>query len=81
MGPLSRKSFQLHEELSKELGDQIDYRKLNALNVSARAGTTNKKKENKSPAWLDGNSSTILRVDTIGNEKTIAQVKRCWIIF
>ena len=81
VGPLSRKSFQLHEELSKELEHQIDYRKLNTLSVRAKTGAATKRKENKSPIWLDGNFSTILGVETIGNEKTTAQVKRCWIIF
>ena len=82
VGPLSRKSFQLHEELSKELNQEIDYRKLNTLSVCANkcskgknGSAANKKNQNKSPDWLDGKSSTVSYVQNIGNKNTTAQVR------
>ena len=82
VGPLSRKSFQLHEELSKELND-IDYRKLNTLSVSAKKCSNvtketykvTKIRKSKYPEWLNGNDSTIQNVQNIGNENTTAQVR------
>ena len=35
VGPLARKSFELHEQLAKEFGN-TDYRKLNTLSVTAK---------------------------------------------
>ena len=83
VGPLSRKSFQLHEHLNNELNEEIDYRKLNTLSVRARmkskrkAKDTNKGIQNipsECPDWLNGESVTISGVDSIGNTKTTAQV-------
>ena len=83
VGPLSKKSFQLHEELSQELSQDIDYRKLNTLSVNARknskgnGNTSNKILQNikcKCPDWLNGESAKVVGVDNIGNTKTTAQV-------
>ena len=82
VGPLSRKSFELHEELSKELKQEIDYRKLNTLSVCAKKCSKEKngsavtqRKLSKSPDWLDGKSSTVSNAQNIGNEDTTAQVR------
>ena len=80
VGPLSRKSFLLHEELSKELSHEIDYRRLNTLSVRAKSDPkgcekqTIKANENKIPEWLDSESSIILGTSSIGDKKTTAQV-------
>ena len=82
VGPLSRKSFQLHEELSKEMSHEIDYRRLNTLSVRAKSDSegcekqTIKANENKIPEWLDSESSIILGTSSIGDKKTTAQVNR-----
>ena len=82
VGPLSRKSFQLHEELSKELSHEIDYRRLNTLSVRAKSDSkgcekqTIKANTNKIPEWLDSESSVILGTSSIGDKKTTAQVNR-----
>ena len=82
VGPLSRKSFQLHEELSKELSHEIDYRRLNTLSVRAKSDSkgcekqTIKANANKIPEWLDSESSIILGTSSIGDKKTTAQVNR-----
>ena len=83
VGPLSRKSFQLHEELSKELNSEIDYRKLSTLSVSAKKCSNGKNgskkssnsRKNKGPQLLDGNESIVQNVQNIGNERTTAQVR------
>ena len=82
VGPLSRKSFQLHEELSKEMSDEIDYRRLNTYSVRAKRDSKGCEKqtiraETKNiPEWLDSESSIILGTSSIGNKKTTAQVSR-----
>ena len=79
VGALSRKSFQLHEELSKELSTDIDYRKLNTLSVCAKkcsnGGRNKGTKTRKIPNWLNGKESAVNNVQNIGNENTTAQVK------
>ena len=83
VGPLSRKSFQLHADLNHELNQEIDYRKLNTLSVRARKslkGRTNISRQSvqnitsKCPEWLNGDAVMVLGVDDIGNQETTAQV-------
>ena len=78
VGPLSRKSFQLHEELSKELKSDIDYRRLNTLSVCAKkssnGGRNKGTKKRKIPNWLNGKKSVVNNVQDIGNKNTTAQV-------
>ena len=82
VGPLSRKSFQLHEELSKELSHEIDYRRLNTYSVRAKSDSKGCKKQNinakinQIPEWLDSETSIILGTSSIGDKKTTAQVNR-----
>ena len=77
---MSRKSFQLHEDLSKELNHEIDYRKLNTFSIRARrvtnegASMSSKTNVDKGPKWLNGKEATILGSNRIGNDKTTAQV-------
>lgn len=71
LGPLSRKSFQLHEELAQELnGKSYGYRKVDTYSVNIASSKVGKKSSKF--AWLD--SEKIENVGTMGTTKTTAQV-------
>ena len=83
VGPLSRKSFRLHKELSQELAEEIDYRELNTLSIRAKKIAKGKKvnlhkKEETNlgsfPPWLNGEEVLIFGTSNIGNQQTTAQV-------
>ncbi|KAH8554320.1 FAD dependent oxidoreductase [Umbelopsis sp. PMI_123] len=71
LGPLSSKSFQLHEQLAKELdGESYGYRKVDTYAVTMASTTSGKRF--KTISWLD--TVKIDRVEQMGNKKTTAQV-------
>jgi glycine/D-amino acid oxidase-like deaminating enzyme len=73
VGPLARASFQLHDELAREIGaDTIDYRRLTcaAVAVADRASAPAPKKL-ANIEWADGGA---LGSRPMGDESTIAQV-------
>eukprot|EP00559_Dactyliosolen_fragilissimus_P004289 CAMPEP_0184866646 /NCGR_PEP_ID=MMETSP0580-20130426/23126_1 /TAXON_ID=1118495 /ORGANISM="Dactyliosolen fragilissimus" /LENGTH=413 /DNA_ID=CAMNT_0027366439 /DNA_START=154 /DNA_END=1395 /DNA_ORIENTATION=+ len=89
LGPLARRSFALHDELSKSLGsDKIQYRRLTCASVSVREKNDLKKNkpggrklENLSSSdwWSvtekDGTlTSASINVQMMGDEESIAQV-------
>lgn len=70
VGPLSRLSFKLHEELASVFKDEnLGYRKLSTFSIEAKASSKNK--ANGSSEWIDGN---IIRQQSMGTESTTAQV-------
>jgi glycine/D-amino acid oxidase-like deaminating enzyme len=69
LGELSRKSFDLHEELSKSFDEDIGYRKLDTLSVVVEEST--KKRNQNIPKWVDG---PIRTSSSLGSTKTTAQV-------
>ena len=52
LGPLSRKSFQLHHELAQTLPTEYGFRSVDTVSVSTRRKTS--KKTHGLPNWLDG---------------------------
>ncbi len=83
VGPLARKSFQLHAQLAKELDADIGYRTLDTLSASIkhhRRPTTSKSPAKRArvaaweglPQWCD--APTMKNVSTIGTQQTTAQV-------
>lgn len=89
VGPLARKSFQLHAQLARELDVDIGYRPLDTLSASIkhhhRTSTKNATTTSSSPAkrarvasW-EGlpdwcDAPSMKNVSTIGTQKTTAQV-------
>jgi len=74
LGPLTRKSFQLHAQLAEEL-TTYSYRRLDtlALSASERRPKTHKKPNDKQiPEWVDG--TVVSAVSGIGSTSTTAQV-------
>lgn len=90
IGPLTRKSFQLHEELAKQLdgAERYGYRRLDTFGVSIDATTPGAKKQKSSSrggkvmkdfenklSWIDGpGASPSSSVTVLGTTKTTAQV-------
>ncbi|KAI9283949.1 FAD dependent oxidoreductase [Umbelopsis sp. AD052] len=71
LGPLSSKSFQLHEELAEELnGESYGYRKVETYAVSM--GSSAAGKNLTTIPWLD--TSKVERIQSMGSKKTTAQV-------
>ncbi|KAG2171356.1 hypothetical protein INT43_009017 [Umbelopsis isabellina] len=71
LGPLSRKSFQLHEQLAKELdGEAYGYRRVDTYAVTIGSSATGKK-INKI-AWLD--TEKVAAASSMGTTKSTAQV-------
>jgi glycine/D-amino acid oxidase-like deaminating enzyme len=76
LGPLARKSFQLHAELADELGG-TGYRRMASHSVSVRAGagaSTSGRRGGKAalPGWVDGPG--VAQSSAIGSPETTAQV-------
>ncbi|KAK9808382.1 hypothetical protein WJX73_009281 [Symbiochloris irregularis] len=71
-GPLSRRSFELHAELAKSLGQNCGYRRVSTLALSVdSSGRAAAKQKKGLPEWLDG---SISGAREMGNESTNAQV-------
>ncbi|GAB5587987.1 hypothetical protein Unana1_02887 [Umbelopsis nana] len=71
LGPISRKSFKLHEELAKELdGKAYGYRRVSTYGVQMAA--TKVAKKSSKIAWLD--TEKVEEINTMGTTKTTAQV-------
>ena len=69
VGPLARKSFTLHEELARALGETtVDYRRLTCQAVTCTGGA---QKRAAGVEWAD---LGVLRSLPMGDESTIAQV-------
>mmetsp|Transcript_3979 Transcript_3979/g.7678 ORF Transcript_3979/g.7678 Transcript_3979/m.7678 type:complete len:463 (-) Transcript_3979:291-1679(-) len=73
-GDFARKSYQLHEELDRELGGGIGYRKLVALaaDIQARVGPGQARSLRDLPGWLD--NQAVVGMSCIGSENDTAQV-------
>lgn len=70
VGPLSRLSYKLHQELATQLTDEkLGYRDLDTYSISARAPS--KTSPVKSSAWIDGN---IRQKQSIGTKENTSQV-------
>jgi len=87
VGPLTRRSFQLHADLAEELdGEKIQYRRLTCSSISV--AETSRKKPNgrklQGVEWADDNNTidaeselqpgNIVGIRPLGDEDTIAQV-------
>ncbi|KAI8583794.1 hypothetical protein K450DRAFT_182534 [Umbelopsis ramanniana AG] len=71
LGPLSSKSFRMHEELAEELnGESYGYRKVDTYAVTMGSAADGKKLGEIS--WLD--TSKVERIQSMGSKKTTAQV-------
>ncbi|KAI8578609.1 hypothetical protein K450DRAFT_301066 [Umbelopsis ramanniana AG] len=71
LGPIARKSFQLHEQLAKELdGASYGYRRVDAFDVTFATPETGKGLPNV--AWI--NDKSVSYFDVIGTTNTCAQV-------
>ncbi|KAH8549868.1 FAD dependent oxidoreductase [Umbelopsis sp. PMI_123] len=71
LGPIARKSFQLHEQLAKDLGgESYGYRRVDAFDVTFATSDTGKGVSNV--AWI--NSKRLSHSDFIGTTDTCAQV-------
>ena len=72
---LARRSYNIHESLSDELGEECGYRKMNTVSVeiAPRDGSGEKYKHKYSsvPQWVDGN---VKSCEVIGTTNTTAQV-------
>jgi len=75
VGPLARKSFELHAEMAKAIEIDYGYRKLDTLSIKLREknvdASTKKSKQEKTPSWVDGN---VIGFSTLGTTSTTAQV-------
>jgi glycine/D-amino acid oxidase-like deaminating enzyme len=72
LGPLARKSFELHADLARTLNGDYGYRSMTTLAV--RAGTNDRPRARVRPeelAWLDGSG---MPYATLGTPATTAQV-------
>eukprot|EP00547_Thalassionema_nitzschioides_P001036 CAMPEP_0194208084 /NCGR_PEP_ID=MMETSP0156-20130528/6636_1 /TAXON_ID=33649 /ORGANISM="Thalassionema nitzschioides, Strain L26-B" /LENGTH=390 /DNA_ID=CAMNT_0038934975 /DNA_START=207 /DNA_END=1377 /DNA_ORIENTATION=- len=79
VGPLARRSFQLHQEIADKLGgDKIQYRRLTcaSIRVGPRAAAKPKGKKLEYVEWAqtEEDFSTVLAARPLGDESTIAQV-------
>lgn len=79
VGPLTRRSFQLHQDIANSLGaSRLDYRRLTCAAISATSTTaTNsvsrpKGKKLQGIEWATGDA--VQGVRSLGDEQTIAQV-------
>lgn len=75
VGPLARRSFDLHQEIGDSLGAaSIHYRRLTCAAISTAAGDVKKPggKKMKGIEWAKSSSITGFR--SLGDEETIAQV-------
>jgi FAD dependent oxidoreductase len=71
LGPIARKSFQLHEQLAKDLdGESYGYRRVDAFDVTFATPDTGKGLPNV--AWI--NNKSVSYSDFIGTTDTCAQV-------
>lgn len=74
VGPLARRSFELHQELADALGaDKIQYRRLTCASISVNQFGQKRPKGKKLEGveWVD---DVATRVRSLGDESTIAQV-------
>jgi glycine/D-amino acid oxidase-like deaminating enzyme len=69
LGPLARKSYAMHAQLSREISADYGYRELTTLSVAA--GSTGVDNAVMGSAWLDGDCAVAAR---LGNPDTTAQV-------
>ena len=78
VGPLARRSFELHQELADELGaEKIQYRRLTcaAISVGGNDVSSNRKPEGKKLEGIEwAQASSTQGMQTLGDESTIAQV-------
>ena len=71
-GPLTRRSFALHQDLAKSFGEQaIGYRRLTCQAVGVSGGKALKQKKAAGVEWAD---LGVLGSQPMGDESTIAQV-------
>ena len=76
-GPLTRRSFALHQELADELGaEAIQYRRLTCAAIVVDPYRQHKPsgKKLQSVEWADTESGAVLGMRPLGDESTIAQV-------
>jgi glycine/D-amino acid oxidase-like deaminating enzyme len=78
VGPLTRRSFQLHQEIADHVGaSNIQYRRLTCAAISADADSRGearrpKGKKLEGVEWAEG--ATVMGMQPLGDEQTIAQV-------
>ena len=74
VGPLARRSFNLHQDLAKSLGaDKIQYRRLTCAAITCDQQTRRPAgKKLEGIEWAEGNA--VLGIRSLGDENTIAQV-------
>jgi glycine/D-amino acid oxidase-like deaminating enzyme len=78
VGPLSRRSFDLHQEIANAVGaSKIQYRRLTCAAITVNPSISQSTRP-PSGKKLDGvewaNGSTVMGMRSLGNEETIAQV-------
>ena len=76
LGPLARRSFQLHSELAETLGGSTGYRRLDTHSLSVQAGGAQRavkrsQRRGSLPAWVSTDSVT--QASVIGSPATTAQ--------
>lgn len=75
LGPLARKSFQLHKEVAESLGsDAIGYRSMTTHGIELRGGSAaaRRRRVATAPEWID--AGNVQRGSVIGTTKDTAQV-------
>ena len=75
VGLLARPSFKMHEKLSKELGRDVNYRKLDTYSTTlvGRGGSKKRNKASSTISWVDGDVQ-ISGISRLGSTTTTAQV-------
>ena len=75
VGPLQRRSFDLHAELGSLFGDKTDYRRMTASAVAVNANVSNKKPSGKKLEGIEwADTEGVLGGSSLGDESTVAQV-------
>jgi glycine/D-amino acid oxidase-like deaminating enzyme len=74
VGPLTRRSFQLHQEIADDVGaSNIQYRRLTCAAISLDSKNARPKgKKLEGVEWAEG--ATVMGMQPLGDEQTIAQV-------
>ena len=75
VGPLARRSFELHQTLADTLGsDKIMYRRLTCASISVDESNGRRKPTGKKLEGIEWVDDVATRVRSLGDESTIAQV-------
>ena len=75
VGPLQRRSFDLHETLGSLFGDRTDYRKMTCSSVAVNNNYSNKKPSSKKLQGLEwADTTNVIGGRPLGDERDIAQV-------